>query len=225
LELFEEMYRENINQAQGIETVEKTERSRRIYEKLIIEKTNKQELSSISQYFIALFVLVDSNGILDIPDTNEFVHNEIVEEIAPHFDKTSKVISGDQAVIRLKNLQEKSKNQFLDLMNHQQLNPIVNDLYSTNKIKAWEGNFISKEYKVNLEAVEKQTGEDILLLWNFFNQTFVRTNGHAVFLPNGWEFNDSFKDRIAVQAFASVCNSMTVIVNCEKNLIASILIN
>ncbi len=62
-------------------------------------------------------------------------------------------------------------------------------------------------------------------MWDFFEHTFVQANGGMAIIPSGWSFDESFKDRIAVQALARVCKEMIVTVNIENNLITSILIS
>jgi hypothetical protein len=194
------------------------------YEKLYIEEPCERNISSLTQYFLAPFILVDSNGILDIPVFDNDIQNIVLKEIAPHFSRVTKVTINNNVNIRVQKIKESSKIRFLNQVNNRSINAIVNDIYLQESTR-WEGNFTIREYKVNLEAVKKLSDNDILPLWDFFYRTFVRAQENMVILPNGWAFNESFKDRIAVQSFASVCHSMTVIVNQENNLITSILIN
>src|SRR5699024_11187376 len=112
-------------------------------------------------------------------------------------------------ILRVQNVRESSKTQFLDQLNNHRMNAIVNDIYA-NGSPCWRENFRSKEYHVNLEVVKKSIDNDILSMWNFFEHSFVRAHGNLVILPSEWAFDESFKDRIAVQSFAGVCNSMTV---------------
>ena len=41
-------------------------------------------------------------------------------------------------------------------------------------------------------------------MWDFFEHTFKQAYGGMAILPSGWSFDESFKDRKAVQSFASV---------------------
>ncbi|WP_428912134.1 hypothetical protein [Niallia sp. Krafla_26] len=89
----------------------------------------------------------------------------------------------------------------------------------------WGEIFTSKEYRVNLDFVRKTTNHDILSMWDFFEHTFVQAYGGMAILPSGWLFDESFKERVAIQSFASVCNEMTVTVNSDNNMITSVLIS
>ncbi len=195
-----------------------------IYEKLNIEDHFDPQISSLAQYFIAPFILVGSNGILDIPVFDNDIQDIVFKEIAPHFSRVTKVTTNNNVMIRVQKIKHSSKIRFMNQLKDRSINSIVNDIYSQEATR-WEENFTIREFKVNLEAVKKSRHNDILPMWNFFERTFVRAYENMVILPNRWAFNESFKDRIAVQSFASVCNSMTVIVNQDNNLITSILIN
>lgn len=224
MDLFEEIIREDFGQNPIIKMNEKNEHPKVVYEKLTVEEPFDQPISSLAQYFLAPFLLVDSNGIFDIPAVDKIIQDIVIKEIAPHFNKTVKVSYENQIIIRVQNVKESSKTHFLNLIKNHRVNAIVNDLYSKDPTN-WEGNFTIKEYKVNLHAVKKSVENDILPMWNFFERSFVRAYGDLVILPNGWVFDESFKARIAVQAFAGVCNSMTITVNQENKMISSIQIN
>lgn len=147
----------------------------------------------------------------------------VIKEIAPHFNKVVKITTIEkQVIIRLQNVKESSKIHFLNLREEGKVNAIVNDIYS-ELASSWGGLFTPREYRVNLELVRKTANHDILPMWDFFKHTFVEAYGGMAIIPSEWSFDESFKDRIAVQSFASVCNEMTVTVNSEKNIITSIL--
>lgn len=226
MELFKEMYTRASDQDQTIGTFRKTERPRVVYEELLDNVTSKNNLSSLAQYFLAPFILIEPNGILDIPATDEFVHDKIVREIAPHFCEKQKISIGNRVTIRLKSVRENSKAEFLNLLNRNEINAIVKDLFACENSN-WGGSFTSKEYEVNLEAIEKKARQEIVSMWNFFERAFIQNGmeGQLVLIPSGWEFNESFKDRISIRAFAGVCNSMTVTVNCENEMISSVFID
>jgi hypothetical protein len=221
LELFEEIITKDSDQS-PIE--ENHDHPKVVYEKLIVEESVERQISSLTQYFLAPFILVDSNGILDIPVFDNDIQDIVLKDIAPHFNRVTKVKTKNQVILRVQNVRESSQIQFLNQIKNGRINEIVNEIYSKGTT-GWGGHFTIKEYKVNLEAVKKSIDNDILPMWNFFERSFVQAYRNLVILPNGWAFDESFKDRITVQSFAGVCNSMTVIVNQENNMITSILIN
>lgn len=225
MELFEEIVINDIEQDPVIKIRENYEQPRVIYEKLDIDEPSRKEISSIAQYLLAPFILVSSNGMFEIPIEDDKTLEIVIHEIAPHFNKVVKITTDEkQVVIRLQNVRESSKIYFLNLRENRKVNAIVNDIYS-NGTSNWGEIFTPKEYRVNLDLIRKTTNHDILSMWDFFEHTFVQAYGGMSILPNGWSFNESFKDRIAVQSFASVCNEMTVTVNSENNIITSILIS
>ncbi|MEK5038859.1 hypothetical protein [Sporosarcina sp. FSL K6-3457] len=224
MDLFEEIYTKDYIQNPIVKFNERIERPKVVFEELIVEQSLNLELTSLAQYFLAPFLLVDSNGVLDLSAKDKSIYDRIVREIAPHFNKPIKITSENQVMLRLQNIKERSKIHFLSLLKNQRLNAIVNDIYGKDSL-GWGGEFPIKEYKVNLELVTKSFEHDILTMWSFFNDAFILNNGNFVLVPSQWVFDESFKDRIAVRAFASVCNSMTITVNTESNMVSSILVD
>lgn len=224
MDLFEEITNNDIDSSPKIITTNNNSHPQITYEKLVNEVCSEQKMSSLTQYLLAPFLLVDSNGILDIPIFDKTSESKVLKEIAPHFNKVEKITIDSQILIRVQKVREESKAQFLDLNKSNKINAIVKDIYADGNVD-WEESFSIKEYKVNLEAISKTTGNDILSMWDFFEQSFVRANGDFVILPNGWDFDESFKNRITVQSFASVCKSMMVTVNQNSNKITSVFVN
>ncbi len=162
--------------------------------------------------------------MLDILVMDPIIHDQVIKEIAPHFSGISKITAEDRVTLSMQNVIESSKTQFINLLNNHELNPIIADVYGTCTAK-WGGYFTIKEYKVNLTAVQKSVEYDVLTLWNFLKASFIHASGYFLVMPSEWEFDESFKERTAVQAFASVCNSMTITVNTETNTISSVLMD
>lgn len=196
-----------------------------VYEKLEVDEPSGKEISSIAQYVLAPFILVSSNGMFDIPIVDDKTLDIVMKDIAPHFNKVVKITTNEKQVdIRLQNVRENSNIHFINLKENRKVNAIVNDIYSEGTLNRGE-TFTRKEYRVTLELVRKTASHDILSMWDFFEHTFVQTYGGMAIIPSGWSFDESFKHRVAVQSFASVCNEMTVTVNSENNSITSILIS
>jgi len=225
LYLFEEIVTDDIEHNAIIEIRENNEQPKVEYERLDIEEPFEQQISSIAQYFLAPFILVSSNGMLDIPIGDDKTLDIVIKEIAPHFNKVVKITTNEKQVdIRLQNARESSKIHFMNLKENRKVNAIVNDIYSEGT-SSWGETFTPKEFRVNLALVRKTDNHDILSMWDFFEHTFVQASGGMAIIPSGWSFDESFKDRIAVQTFASVCNEMMITVNSENNFITSILIS
>lgn len=225
MELFEEIVINVIGQDPIIKIRENNEHPKVEYEKVDIDEPSGQEISSIAQYLLAPFLLVSSNGMLDIPIVDDKTLDIVIKDIAPHFDKVIKTTTNEKLTdIRLQNIRESSKIHFMNLKEHRKINAIVNDIYSEGTSN-WGETFTPKEYRVNLDLIKKTTNHDIVSMWDFFEHTFVQAYGGMAIIPSGWSFDESFKDRVAVQSFASVCNEMTVTVNSENNFITSIFIS
>ncbi|MGJ7919281.1 hypothetical protein [Neobacillus sp. LXY-4] len=225
MDLFEEIVINDIEQDPIIKIRENNEQPKVVYEKLEIDEFSGQEIPSISQYLLAPFILVSSNGMLEIPIDDDKTLDIATKEIAPHFNKVVKITTDEKQVgIRLQNVRESSKIHFMNLKENRKVNAIVNDIYSEGT-SSWGETFAAKEFRVNLDLVRKTTNHDILSMWDFFEHTFVQAYGGMAIIPSGWSFDESFKERVAVQSFASVCNEMIVTVNSENNMITSVLIS
>ncbi|WOV83068.1 hypothetical protein PGH26_08970 [Sporosarcina jeotgali] len=224
MNLFEEIQSNDNIETLDLEFNENSKPPKIVIEKLIVKKPCEQHLSPLAQYFLAPFVLIESNGVLDIPIMDRIIHDQVMEEIAPHFNGISKITADGQVMLSMQNVIESSTTQFINLLNNELLNPIVADVYGTSTAE-WGGDFTIKEYKVNLDAVQKLVEYDVHSLWTFFKASFISASGYFVVMPSEWEFDESFRERTAVQAFASVCNSMTITVNTETNTISSVLMD
>ncbi|UJF35542.1 hypothetical protein [Paenibacillus hexagrammi] len=171
------------------------------FENVVVNKSANQQLSSLAQFFIAPNILVDSNAIWHIPVSEEVIYNQVTKEIAPHFEKTSKVTNGNQVQIMLQNISESSRIMFMDLFSSNKINPIVLDLYSQATTSKQIMNNRVKSYKVNLQEVPRLIEHDIVHMWNFFESTFIKNGEYLIMMPNNWKFDDAFRERISVQAF------------------------
>ncbi len=224
MDLFEEILSEEDIQNFEVEFNEKFEPPKVAFDKVIIEASSDLELTPLAQYFLAPFILIESNGVLDVPVKTKLIYDKVLEEVATHFKKVIKITEDKQVTLSMQDIRESSKAYFLDLYNNNSLNAIVTDVYRKSS-SGWGGIFPTKDYKVNLGGVEKLVDHDIETLWSFFKETFVLDTGYFVLMPSEWVFDESFKERIAVRAFAGVCNSMRITVNTDSNTISSILIN
>jgi len=182
-----------------------------------------EELSSITQFILAPFLFVGTDGEFSIPFQDTKTEEMILSEIAPHFHIVRKINSGNEHYLTVKGIKESSLNKFSQLVEEGKMNPIVEDLYSPRN-RSWGGNFPSKEYRVNLDLINKSTKHEILNLWDFLKDTFLQANDGMAIVPSDWSFDESFKEKVAVQSFAGVCEEMIVTINCETNKIASIYI-
>ena len=129
--LFEEIVTNEIEQTPIIKVRENNEHPNVEFEKLNIDESSGQEISSIAQYLLAPFILVSSNGMLDIPIVDDRTLDKVINEIAPHFIKVVKITTNErQVVIRLQNVRESSKIHFINLKEeNSKINAIVNDIY------------------------------------------------------------------------------------------------
>lgn len=224
MKLFEEVAVPSSSEKYNSLSSELPEHHRPIFEKVLVSSMTNLQLSSLEQFFLAPFVTKDPKGILHIPADEPFIYNMVIHEIAPHFQQIRKVDFGDHIQLMLENPTESSKENFFELMQNRNLNAIVCDLYVGQPVEVVNP-FPIKEYHVNLELVPKGIEHDIVSMWSFFERSFIRKNGEMVLLPNGWQFHDSFKDRVAIQAFASVCSAMRINVNTDDQAITSIFVN
>lgn len=136
-------------------------------EKFETKETSDQP-SSLAQYIMAPFILVDSNGMNDIPVFDYVIKKLVLEEIAPHFSELKKIAIDHKMFIRVQNVKESSKNIFLNLIKNCRINQIVNDIYSGGNSSWLKWTFKAKENNVNLDKIEKSFEPDILGMWDFF---------------------------------------------------------
>lgn len=220
MRLFNELSWEQFQDSGGPRRLDNANNERPRIENIAPIDTSKQTLTSLVQFFLAPFLMSDPNVILHLPTCEPATYKKILDEIAPHFAQVRKVSWNDQIQVMLQSLKESSKAEFLRLLSNNEVNPIVHDLYK-GKYTPHPSDFKTKFYQVNIENIPQSLDHEITQMWDFF-LSFIKCNGDFVLLPNDWVFNEAFKDKEAVKAFAGVCNSMRVIVNEGNNKITSI---
>ncbi|OPA75173.1 hypothetical protein BVG16_21445 [Paenibacillus selenitireducens] len=222
MELFEEIFHKQVDEEPAINS-NKQEMIRPKIDRINAgDFDNNKELSPLCQFFIAQFISTDMNGVLYLPIVEEKYYRQIIEEIAPCFDMIRKVTKGNEVQIMLQTIKDNAKNKFLNLKVNNNLNPIVYDLY--NKETNEKSYSKIKRFNVTLDQISITNEYDIEGIWDFIYNTFMELNDCVILMPNEWSFDSSFKDHIAVRAFASVCKSMQVTVDCDNNKIVAIIL-
>ncbi|MFK4438616.1 hypothetical protein ABH897_003377 [Paenibacillus sp. RC73] len=179
--------------------------------KIKINETIEENLSVLAQFFLLPFETGDSNAVLHIPVFDDDTKVQVLQEIGSHFEECKIVEYKEHAQIMLSKVRGISKRFIEKVMDSGEINPIAYSLYRNNSMGI---NYSEeKEYKVNIELIQRSSEKSIIELWTFLNNTFIREAGELVLLPHQWYLGEAFKDYLAVRCFASVCKSMRVSVN------------
>lgn len=174
-------------------------------------KTNEsieEKLSVLAQFFLLPFETGDSNAVLHIPVFDDDTKEQVLQEIGSHFEECKIVEYKEHAQIILSKVRGISKSFIKKLIDSGEINQIAYSLYRNKPVCI---NYSEeKEYKVNIELIQRSFEKSIIELWTFLNKTFIREAGELILLPHQWYLGEAFKDYFAVRCFASVCKSMRV---------------
>ncbi|WP_031463674.1 hypothetical protein [Paenibacillus polymyxa] len=179
--------------------------------KIKTKESIEEKLSVLAQFFLLPFQTGDLNAVLHIPVFDKDNREQILQEIGPHFEECKIVEYKDHAQIMFSKLRAISKGLIEKLIDSGEINQIAYSLYRNKSVCIDYSE--EKEYKVNIELIQRSSERSIIELWTFLNNTFIREAGELILLPHQWYLGEAFKDYLAVRCFASVCKSMRVTVN------------
>ncbi|MGG1639724.1 hypothetical protein ACIFQM_00205 [Paenibacillus sp. NRS-1782] len=210
MKLFEEIV--NIQEEKDVEISNKNNiGDRPIIRKVKTNEPMEEDLSVIAQFFLLPFETGDPDAVLHIPVFDDDIKEQVLQEIGPHFDECKIVEYKDHSQIMLTRLKPLSRKILEKLIGTGEINPIAYTLYRNKSVTI---NYSEvKEYKVNIELIQRSSEKSIIKLWTFLNNTFIRDSGELILLPHQWSLDETFKDNLAIRYFASVCKSMRVTVN------------
>jgi|GEM_PF-6236478 len=192
------------------------------FEAVLADSLASGPMTALAQFFVAPIMWTDVHAVWHIPVREDGVYRQILCEIAPHFEKTTKVTTGEAVQVNLQGLREHSKSMFMSLVSDHRLHPIVEDLYARKADDEQMPAGRTKSYKVNLQAIAAHLPQEHAFreLWDFFKHTFIHHQEILILMPVNWTFDETFKDSVAIKAFAGVCTSMSVQVNEQKRITA-----
>jgi hypothetical protein len=177
-----------------------------------LASSNKpKQLSLEHQFFIAPFVLVHSNASTILPirtlETLSVIHNHLV----PNFDRCIAFYRGDKPVaVHISTLNASAKEQFEQLLQNNQLHPLVTDLYG-DKVKALDQSTFGHPttiYQIDTKILG--TGDTIGVdsLSRIICETFLSNEGHFTVVPVGWTFGDHLLHSSYLKFIATICNDI-----------------
>ncbi|WP_025680636.1 hypothetical protein [Paenibacillus massiliensis] len=176
-----------------------------------------KNLTVLAQFFLLPFETGDPDAVLHIPVFDEATKQQVLHEIGGHFENCKLVDYGAYMQIMLSNPREGSKEHLRKLIGSGEIDQMVYSLYGNKPVTGEYSE--AKKYKVNLDLIQGTSNTVLSELWTFLSKTFIRDSGELTLLPHQWYLAESLKDNIAVQHFASVCNSMRLTVDTSANSI------
>lgn len=143
----------------------------------------------------------------------------IIEEIVPHFYYPKAVFSNNQMkYIILQGLKEESMESFYELIETNQLQPQIKDLYagSSNGSPDFSN---CKTFIINKEKLSPYYSSDFELSWSFLKRSFILQEGEFNILPNNWFLSDSLKENVTIRTFIRFCNEISLTIDMNTNKI------
>lgn len=189
-----------------------------------------KEITIIAEFFIAQHALFDLPISTAIPIRNVEVEEIVMKEIAIHFNKIQKVILNDHLErIQFMEIKDDSKKKFLEMVQSNEVHPIIKEIYFSSDISSLEHNFLTfrehmKRYKVLNGVVENPPKVDssFLEVIKFIKASFgVSKDANYTLLPTGWILKNDIKNLESIKFFNQYFN-VELIVDIEVGQILSI---
>ncbi|MCM3271032.1 hypothetical protein [Paenibacillus elgii] len=174
-------------------------------------------ISQACQFIVAPFVFKEKDGVYQIPVGME--EKTIIEEIVPHFHYPKAVFSNNQMkYVILQGLKEESMESFYELIETNQLQPQIKDLYagSSNGSPDFSN---CKTFIINKEKLSPYYSSDFELSWSFLKRSFILQEGEFNILPNNWFLSDSLKENVTIRTFIRFCKEISLTIDMNTNKI------
>ena len=178
---------------------------------LLISSNKPQHFSLESQFFIAPFVLLDSNSRTILPVRNLETLSLIQNQIVPHFDRCFAFYRGDEPVaVNISKLKASTKKQFEQLLHHNQLHQFVTDLYQGTVILSNQSafNHPTTIYQIHTEKLNACETNGVETLTRLIRETILSAEGHFTVVPTGWSFGEHVLQSPYLSFLATICKDI-----------------
>ena len=179
---------------------------------LLITSNTPEHLTLENQFFIAPFVMVHSNSRTILPVRNLETLSLIQNHLVPSFDRCFAFYNGDEPVaVHLSKLKASVKELFEQIIQNNQLHPLVTDLYRDQFAASNQSAFVHPTTIYQIDSKKIDTGDTNVVvdsLSRIIYETFLSIEGHFTVMPVGWTFGDHVLNSSYLKFVATICNDI-----------------
>lgn len=188
-----------------------------------IEKLDAKDsiynMTVFAQFLNASSVLLPGNTSVQLGVENEEIHNLILKELVPHYEKVKVVLIDNRInTIMMEELKNDSVEIFRSMEQSGELSPLIMDFYRSsdrNLLGPHKKRRTCRYFNVKLDKLEpiNLTGTDSLRKW--IEDGYIQPNERLALSPTGWVLEDELQKSVALRFFASFCPSLLLVVDAD----------
>ncbi|NRF94834.1 hypothetical protein HQN89_28495 [Paenibacillus frigoriresistens] len=188
-----------------------------------IEKLDAKDsiynMTVFAQFLNASSVLLPGNTSVQLGIENEEIHNLILKELVPHYEKVKVVLIDNRInTIMMEQLKNDSVEIFRSMEQSGELSPLIMDFYRSsdrNLLGPHKKRRTCRYFNVLLDKLEpiNLTGTDSLRKW--IEDGYIQPNERLALSPTGWVLEDELQKSVALRFFASFCPSLLLVVDAD----------
>jgi hypothetical protein len=183
----------------------------------LTSSTKINKMSSFCQIFASLDVLLNEDGLLQVPTPNKIAISAIMNEVVPHYLDVKQIFfNGKLQQLNVRGLKEESKKIVEDLLTNG-IYPVIPDLYRTKGSSFRTGPTKVKYYSINQGLIDPLYIKETEKVRDFICCSFFIQNGFISIQPTGWYLEDELKNSITLRTFTTFAKQMVLVVNSVDN--------
>jgi hypothetical protein len=157
--------------------------------RLISDFQKNVSYTPTTQFFLAPSVFSGENIKVEIPTLSNEIYEQVINEIAPHFNMVKVSESDGLKTVILSDITDISKKAFGNLSNFGDIHPIINEIYGSGEdmLNTYQDNlYFSIELK-NFNGLRLDSFDDA---WDLLKNTYIKANGVFAFIPSNWHLTE-----------------------------------
>lgn len=189
-----------------------------------IESPESNEISTVSLFFLSSILLgTDDTFITGIPVPNKEILQQIIQEIAPHYEKVLLQYEDDKvSYINLSKVKKPSKEKFLSQLSDNVAVTIFSELYK-------ERNLINSTFKKNIkyflvkkDKIQPLLSKEVEEIAAFFFSTYLKKSNFLPLVPYGWYVNNELQNSPFIRSFIYYFEKVILVVDETDNKVYGI---
>lgn len=189
-----------------------------------IKPPESNEISTICQFFLSSILLGnDDTFVTVIPVPNKEILQQIIQEIAPHYEKVLLQYEDDNvSCINLSKVKKSSKEKFLSQFSDNVAVTIFSELYKERNSSNSTLKKSLKYFLVNKEKIQPLLSKEVEEIATFFFSTYLNKSSFLPLIPYGWYVNNELQYSPFIRSFISYFEKVILIVDENDNKVYGI---
>ncbi|MGG1880661.1 hypothetical protein ABDI30_24300 [Paenibacillus cisolokensis] len=196
------------------------------------DKLNIRELKNniVYQWVVIPFLYSEQGKVFQIPVYHESMYKFICTHLGGYFNSVKgEYLNNNLSLIKLSELKDEIKNLIFEEIEADKnfINPIVKDFYLRESLSNSRGTIETIEYEIIIDEFIKKTikSNSVVeddMLWNFFDEAHLKSEGMMVLAPKNWIFSDSLLKSVFLTYISRYADRIILTVNIADQRIRAI---